>query len=243
VDSFYKQGNNLLRYARSQNVIDTTLPALRKLIYGGVNTYRRLMDTVEKQANQTIESSPWLGKQSSWQLPQTRRYQQARMPSVSALTQPTASAWMAELSRFPVPFGSIGVIKGFEQYAEQQGTVYSNSEHWGNPFPVPTLRWYFRLSHMQTLGSPWINVSGASAIPDYLPGTSYDDFADTFGLWFPAGSSAASNVHFIVPGGFVLRLIVLVSATGNPVSVAAKIVGSTQSELHNDAQFMARTTW
>ena len=150
---------------------------------------------------------------------------------------------MVELSRYPVSYGSVGVIKGFEQYLSQDSTVFTASDNWGNPFPTVNVRWFFRLSQVHRVGAPWINVSGASAIIDYLPGTAYEDIVDTNGLWFPAGSSSSANIHLPIPGGQVLRLVAIVTAAGDAVNIAAKLVGTTSSELNDEAQSMLRMTW
>ena len=241
--SYYQSSNNVLRSAIRDSVINPTLPAIQKWGDGNI-ILRKLMDTVEKQARGRV-NSPWLGKQSSWQLPQTRRFQQSRAPSETPLVQPVpGSPWMVELARYPVPVGSVGVIKSFEQYLSQDQTVFSTSDQWGNPFPTVDVRWFLRLSQVHRIGSPWINVSGASAIVDYLPGNPYDDLAETNGLWFPAGSSTSANIHLPIPGGQFLRLIaILPSAAGEPVNIFGRLYGSTQLELNDEAQEMLRLSW
>lgn len=234
-----------MRKARECNVIDTTPLALQKLRWGTVSLYGDLMDTVTSQAKNTLINSPWLGKQLSWQLPQTRRYKQSKAPSNVAVVQSNPGVnWMVELARFSVPFGSVGIIKSFEQYLSQGETIYSVSSDWGNPFPSVSVRWFFRLSPVSRSGVAWIDVSGASAIVDYLPGTPYNDFSDSYGLWFPAGSSSSANIHLVIPGDVVLRVIAIVSSTSQEaVSISAKLAGTTQIELNDEAQTMMRTSW
>jgi hypothetical protein len=240
----FQQANDLIRRAIQQDVIDPTPDAVQRWRFGKVDKFQKLFDSVSEQYQATMERSPWLYQQESWQLPTTRRYTQSRGPVIGRLTQPSALAWMAEVARFSVPYGSVGIIKSFEQYVGQGETVYTTSEHWGNPYPLPTsITWFFRLSHIHLLGSPWINVSGLSAIPDYLPGISYDDFARTDDIWFPAASSGSSNIHLPIPGGQVVRVIALVGASQTPVSISAKLAGTVQSEMSKDAQFTVRTSW
>lgn len=243
--SYYNAGNELMRYARTSGVIDTTPLAIQKLRWGTANLYKSLMNSVTEQAQDTLVNSPWLGKQSSWRLPQTRRYKQSRGPSINAVVQSNPGVdWMVELARYPVPFGSVGIIKSFEQYLSQGETIHSVSSSWGDPFPTVSVRWFLRLSPMSRVAVAWIDVSGASAIVDYLPGTPYEDLSDTNGLWFPAGSSSAANIHLVIPGDSVLRLIALVSSSSqDAVNIAAKLTGSTQIEVNDDAQFMMRTSW
>jgi hypothetical protein len=241
----YSQANDLMNRATRENVIDPRLNAFQKLSMGKANLFKALMLTVQQQRRQQLEQSPWLGQQSSWQLPTTRRYIQSRSPNGGALTQPNpALDWMVEPARFPVPYGEVGIVKSFEQYLSQGQTVHSGSTNWGNPFPASVnVRWYLRLSHVSTVGHPWINIQGLSAIPDYLPGTPYDDLNHLDGLWFPCGSSAAANIHLPIPGGQVLRLIAIVGSSQTAYSIAAKLSGTVQVETNADAQTVVRTTW
>lgn len=242
--SYFSEACQLLRRGRAEDIIDTTLAQIQRLKFCNANMYHDLMVTMSEQRAATLDQSPWLQKQQSWQLPATRRYRQTRTPSSGPITQPDNTlAWMVELARYPVPDGSIGLIKGFEQYAEQDGTVLTLSPTWGDPFPVPDIVWYFRLSDYRTLGNAWINVSGPSAVRDYLPGSPYSDLAATPGLWFPAGSTSAANIHLPVPGRHVLRVMAIVQPSDAAVSLAVKLVGSNQLETNNDAQFVVRTSW
>lgn len=231
--------------ATRENVIDPRLNAFQRLSMGKANLYKKMMSTVQEQRRQQLEVSPWLGQQASWQLPTTRRYHQSRSPVFGPLTQPNpALDWMVEPARFPVPFGEIGIIKSFEQFLSQGGTVLSGSPNWGNPYPAAVnVRWYLRLSHVSTMGNPWINIQGLSAIPDYLPGSPYDDLNLSEGLWFPCGSNASANIHLPIPGGQVLRLVAIIGASQSPYSIAAKLAGTVQIETNADAQTVVRTTW
>lgn len=240
----FQEANDLIRRAIQEDVIDPTPDAVRRWQFGTVDKYKSLFDSVSEQYQATLEKSPWLFQQESWQLPTTRRYAQSRGPVAGRLTQPSSLAWMAEVARFSVPYGSVGIIKSFEQYVGSGETVYTTSDNWGNPYPLPTsITWFFRLSHIHLLGNPWINVSGLSAIPDYLPGISYDDFSRSDDIWFPAASSSSSNIHLPIPGGQFVRVIALVGASQTPVSISAKLAGTVQSEMSKDAQFTVRTSW
>lgn len=234
-----------MRRAVKDQLLNPQPNAIQRIVNGKANLYGSLMNSVVKQREQALESSPWLGQQASWQLPTTRRYLQSRSPAVVPSVQPDpALAWMIELARFPVPFGSIGILKSFEQYISQGEDVFTTSQYWGDPFPfsVP-IRWYFRLSSLSTVGAPWINATGLSAVPDYLPGTPYDDFSQSIGTWFPAGSSGSANIHLPIPGGQSLRLVCLIGASQTAVRVAGKLAGTIQIETNKDAQFVVRTTW
>ncbi len=244
----FHQSAALMRRAISENIITVTPKSIAKFRNDGIDGFKALMNTVSEQWRGSLEASSWLGQQSSWQLPTTRRYHQSRLPKTTPSVQPSSALdWLVELSRFPVPFGSVGVIKSFEQFLQRGETVYSISDNCGNPFLFDTeIRWFFRLSDVHWVASPWVNSTGLSAITDYLPGTPYDDFANTNDLWFPASSSSSANIHLPIPGGKVLRVFCIIKASEMEVDeakVAAKLAGTIQSETNNDAQFMIRTTW
>lgn len=218
---------------------------IQELVDDKASLLMPLMETVREQRAQNLVDSPWLGQQASWQLPTTRRYLQSKQPPAGGPSvQPNpALDWMVELARYAVPYGSVGIIKSFEQFLSSGGTIWTASEYWGNPHASPAVQWFFRLSPISKQAAPWINVSGLSAIRDYLPGTAYNDFEASTDVWFPAGSSASSNIHLPIPGGFVIRLIAIVGATQSAVSVSAKLAGTVQSETNADAQFTVRTSW
>lgn len=234
-----------MRRAVEENIFNPTPNALQRIIDGKASLYAPLMQAVREQREQSIVDSPWLEQQSSWQLPTTRRYIQSKTPSVvpSVQTDP-AQNWMIEIARLPVPYGSVGILKSFEQYVSQGDNVLTGSENWGNPFPSSvSIRWFLRLSSLSKVGGSWINSSGGSAISDYLPGTPYDDLPQSDGVWFPASSSASSNIHLPIPGGQVLRLICLVGSSETAVRIAGKLAGTVQVEMNKDAQFVVRTSW
>lgn len=237
--------SNVLRRGLQDEVISATPQALARLRGYGADLLSATMANVAAEWEKKIEKSPWLGQQSSWQLPQTRRYHQSRFPTTVPAVQPDpALDWMIELARFPVPYGSVGIIKSFEQFVSQGETVYTTSPYWGNPFPLSLdIRWFFRLSAVHLVATRWINATGFSAIPEYLPGIPYDDFSRTDDLWFPSGSSSSANIHLPIPGGKVLRIVCLVGSSQTAVNVAAKVAGTIQTELTRDAQFALRTSW
>lgn len=241
--SYFEDQCNTLRKFLAANTFDYRPNAIQKLEKGNDSIFRRLMDRATAQAR-IIKARKGSKPQSSWQLPQTRRYKQSFFAPNSPLTQPDSTqTWKVEICRFDVPYGSFGVVKSFEQYLEQGGVVFSTSGNWGNPYPGVDLTWYFRLSDTDSLAMPWISASGPSAIPDLLPGNPYTDFADSDDVWFPAGSSSSANIHLIVPGGNVLRLFAIVGTSQEAVTISAKLAGTTQIETGPDAQFVARTSW
>lgn len=241
----YEQSCALLRRAISEEVISVTMPAVAKWRGWGTDMLAKCMANVTRKWKGLQNPSPWLGQQSTWQLPQTRRYQQSRFPESDPITHPNPTQnWMVELARWPVPIGSIGVVKSFEQYVAQDQSIHSSSANWGNPYSMTTnIRWYLRLSPIDGVGGPWINATGGGAVSQYLPGLPYDDLSYTDDLWFPAGSSSAGNIHLPVPGGYFLRVVCIVDAPGTAVSLSARLAGSVQAEANKDAQHVLRTSW
>jgi len=248
--SLFQESTQVLKEAIQKRIFNPLPTVFLRLANGTPNLLGPLMDQVQAQREKTLVPSPWLHQQASWQLPTTRRYQQSTAPPVQPIVQPiAASPWMVEVARFPVSGGSVGIIKSFEQFLSSPGlvtpTIHSIAAANGNPFPVAGISWYFRLSDIERLAQPWINVQGVSAIPEYLPGIPYSDLSSTDDLWFPACSSASTNFHLPIPGGQILRLFFLCGAQDeeSPLTVSAKLAGTTQVETNPDAQYVVRTTW
>lgn len=249
----FRESCELVRRGVTEEIISVTPRAIQRWRGWKTRMLQAAMDNVTADWKRRIERSPWLGQQSSWQLAATRRYQSSRFPPGAPLAQPVSDEdWCVEIARWPCPAGSVGIIKSFEQFFSRISlggeNVYTTSANWGNPYPTyPNslgVRWYFRLSPLRLIDGRWRNVSGLSAIPEYLPGIPYDDFPWTDDLWFPAASSSSANIHFPVPGGHFLRVIAIVAGSQETSArISAKIAGSLQSELSRDAQFMLRTSW
>jgi len=169
------------------------------------------------------------------------------------ITSPYAE-WTVELARFVVTRGSVGVVKGFEQYLAQDeegqepGFVYTQNSRWGipgpwqtglnNPITNPGI-WHFRLSPLASGAHPAINQTGN--VP--LPGIAYSDFPQENLLWNPAGSASCNNVHFLVPSGFMLRLIYWTPVQSVRLEVAAKLRGWIQSDLSPESAINVRTNY
>lgn len=253
----FQESTDVLRRAFSEDVLDPRPAALQKLDWNGDSILSALAQQLHA-LRENFEASTWIQKQTTWQLPATRRYVESDAPRELPTTQsqPTLS-WLVELARWTVPFGYFGVVKSYEQYlsvpAVQGGeNVLSASGRWGDPFPLgitsaaPILRWYLRLSPIQSaLGLAWFEAAGAGAIPDRLPGTPYTDLDSTSGLWYPASSPAAHNIHLPVPGGYVLRAFLLAGAQAAdaPLSAYLRLTGTIQAETNDSAQQVARESW
>jgi len=161
----FQESSALMKRAIDIGIIDPLPDVFQIMGIGEHSLLSALVRQIKEQRARCLSPSPWIGQQSSWQLPTTRRYQQSVSPSDQPITQvfPTEN-WSVELARWPVPFGSLGIIKSFEQYLAgvniQGNVVYSESQSWGNPFPLATrFEWYLRLSPIQYLGYPWVNVT------------------------------------------------------------------------------------
>lgn len=243
--SWFTEANKLLRRAIADNIFDPRPEAIQRWSLCKEDKLTALMFRLERQKRQSPTTESWLQKQSSWQLPATRRYVQSRFPPTTPSVQPNSALdWMVEVARYPVAIGSVGIIKSLEQYVATEETVYTMSANWGNPFVLGLpISWHLRLSPLRDVASPWVSISGASAVPDRLPGFAYDDLHRTDDIWFPAASCVCGNVHFVIPGSYFLRVVCIVAASQNAVSVACKLAGSIQLETNSEAQYTVRTTW
>jgi hypothetical protein len=167
------------------------------------------------------------------------------------------AAWNVELARFEVPRGHVGVVKGFEQYLAQQSTeqpgipayIYTQNSRWGVPGPWLTGvggtitddgTWYFRLRNKGRRSPPWFESYGQLfALPD-LP---YTDFPKEEGIWWPAGSAASQNTHWLIPEGYMLRVIYVAPEQNALLEVAAKVKGFIQTNKSVEMAHNLRTNW
>lgn len=247
--SFWYESCDALRRAIDVGVIDPTLSVWAWWGELDTNVVSALQDQLEAQRR----PHEWVGKQSTWQQPRTRRHQVSNAPSTLPVTQTSPTLpWLVELARWPVSYGSFGLVKGVEQYLshpELQGQVIlSTSPYWGDPWPLglsQSIEWHFRLSPIYQGGLPWVTLTGPQAIVDRIPGQPYDDLPVSDGLWYAAGGNTAANVHLPVPGGQILRVFLRVGAQSadSPLSAFCRLTGTTQVETSSEAQYVARTTW
>lgn len=174
--------------------------------------------------------------------PKTIRYQQQ---SAGLMTYPGTGveSWRVELARFAVPRGKVGIVKSYEQFLEttdQTTETWSSIDNWGDPRVPVNGTWFFRLSQFNGLMIPWVNQLNPST---YRVGTPYTDIPDETGLWFPLGGAQSNNVHFVVPGGYVLRLFWEVEATVFEPVVAARLRGYMQSSFSDESRWSVRVNW
>jgi hypothetical protein len=244
--TLFRDSTAVLRRAINEGIIDPTMRSIAVKSFGKISLFQPLMRQLHDTTRRYRANTAWLGKQNSWMMPETRRYQISDSPDNSPVQLSVAFPWMVELARFSVPTQNIGIIKSFEQFLDLPGTppaVYSSLVNWGNPFVLLPNRivWYFRLSP-NAAGAPWVNVTGIQANADHLPGRPYTDLPQTSDLWYPTSSPASSNIHLPVPGGFTLRAFLLTPAM-NGIRAAVKLSGTVQSELSSEAQMVARASW
>lgn len=239
---------NVMRRALDLGVVSKRLLPIEKMVLRSSSLLSPLMAQLKGQRERYTIDPSWIRRQTTWQRPDTRRYQNSLMPPNSPLSLGVALPWMVEVSRWSVPVGYFGIVKSVEQFLSSPGlqttVVHSDSSHWGNPFSwLPNrVKWYFRLSPLSGGVGPWINVTGISALADNLPGLIYTDMSVTDDLWYPAGSSSSANIHLPVPGGYCLRSYAIVPPVVG-TSVALKMSGTIQSEVNSDTQTVARVVW
>lgn len=187
--------------------------------------------------------------------PKSIRFREtSRGRKIHPSTQTPYVRWLVELARFVVPFGQLGVVKGFEQYLAQRADgqnpafVYTQNSRWGIPGPWHTGlsneitdagTWHFRLRGLSRTSPPWWESLGSGYLPD-LP---YTDYAHETALWWPAGSASSQNTHLIVPGGHMLRLFFETPVQSVRLEVAAKLKGYVQSDRTPEAACNVRTNY
>lgn len=187
--------------------------------------------------------------------PKTMRYRaSSRGLQTHPGSTPIYSPWATELCRFHVPWGKVGVVKAFEQYLAQEAEgenpafVYTQNSRWGVPGPWHTGitnpvsdlgTWNFRLHHVgRTIPQWW---TGTGGVP--LPDAPYTDHAVESLLWFPAGSCASQQIHLVVPGGYILRVIYETPEQNVKMSVAAHLKGFVQSDRSPESAHNVRCNW
>lgn len=245
----------VIREAVAAGIVDVRPPVVQHLSNFESSLIAVVIRNLEQKIAVTRIRSPWLGRQATWQLAQTRRYQVSKAPSITPITQDDPRlAWLVELARWPVPYGYFGVVKSLEQYLstpvlEGPPSVWSASGRWGDPwYPgwTDSIMWHLRLTPIDRLpGLPWFVATGVNAIPDSLPDSSYSDLDSTPYLWYPAASPAAHNIHLPIPGGYVLRVFLLAGprTAQDQLYAACRVTGTTQAETNIEAQNVARCSW
>ena len=155
---------------------------------------------------------------------------------------PQLPEWLVELARFPVPFGSVGVLKSIDQYLFNNQQTITQSANWGIPYQennVGAVRWYLRLStfdgtqpeRFEVTGSPW------------LPGSPYIELPEIDHFWYPATSPGCAT-NSLIPGGYLLRFFFYAPADIiGQVRVMGRLRGYTQSNYNKEAAWNSRTNW
>lgn len=157
--------------------------------------------------------------------------------------------WAVELARFAVPRGMFGIVKSFDQFLGIMGLeaaeLPTESSNWGVPFSgftttgIGAVTWHFRLSEYYGTLPPLLNAVNSQA----LPGVPHPDFPSTNDFWFPAHSPSANNFHLPVPGGNVLRVILIVGPMSYRPQAAARLSGWLSTYLSPENRHAIRSTW
>jgi len=131
-------------------------------------------------------------------------------------------AYTVELARFPVPHGSIGIVRKINQWVSGDFTI---SNHWGNPFTgtdVDDYIWSLRLVPFDgTQAARWIDTSPV------FPGRPYPDLPQWQYLLFLPHASG-SDVNLVVPGGNILQLLCRTTALQERDEIWGRLVGYWQ---------------
>lgn len=153
--------------------------------------------------------------------------------------------WITEVARFRVPRGNVGVVKGIDQYLSsvtlQGETIHSLSPVWGDPFTTLSEpgEWHFRLSALNRVPIPWFDAMAIQRLPGY----SYPDLPVSRGLWWPAGSSSAHNIHLLIPEERLLRLFYVNQNPEVRIHVSALLRGYIQASMSAQAVSNIRQNW
>lgn len=144
-------------------------------------------------------------------------------------------AYTVELARFPVPQGSIGIVRKINQWVDGGFTV---SDHWGNPFTetdVDDYVWHLRLVPFDgTQAAQYVSTSPV------LPGRAYPDLPHWQYLWF-LPHAAGSDVNLVIPGGNVLHFFVRTTALQERDRLFGRLVGYWQrSEYAVESMYNSR---
>lgn len=153
--------------------------------------------------------------------------------------------WIVEVARFRVPRGNVGVVKGIDQFLShvtlQGETIHSLSPVWGDPFTSLSApgEWHFRLSNINRFPTPWFDATNLQRLPGYP----YPDLPVSRGLWWPAGSSSAQNLHLLIPEERLFRVFYVNDAPDVRIHVGALIRGYIQSSMSLQAISNIRSNW
>jgi len=177
--------------------------------------------------------------------PANIRYQATTAGLLTHPEERDFAPWLVELARFTVPVRFAGVVHSFEQVlivpGLQTSTAWTESSHWGNPFIRDddiNVRWLLRLDRIDR-NDPWVNQLN----PVRFPGNPWQDMPEVNDLWYPAGSPAAGNIHFLIPENTTLRVFAHVVATDEQISVACRLAGSVQSTMNTNSQTAFKEQW
>lgn len=178
--------------------------------------------------------------------PDSRRYQVSSFGPFTNVD--TESYYVAEVARFVVPDGHLGVLKSLEQTLHDSGgAIYpTNQEYWGSPYSVNAdinqNRWYLTIDYFDgTQPDPYVALAAGAILIEHLPGMPYPELNTINGLWYPANCPTSFDLSWIVPSQRVLRFFWVCPPTTNyEWTGGGRLTGFTQSAYSNDTMSNAR---
>lgn len=234
------------------NVLDKAVIGLQKQIGAGTIPAPRWMSRGSSRFLSWFQTRPqvWraLGTHepdylSTLDNPRTLRYQQSnRGELIHPSSQGPFAPWQVEIARFSVPYGSVGFINQWKQFAAnaENGDVWTGFDNFGDPFIAPAFRWVLRLDTFDGRSPLWIN----SLLPVHYPGIPFPDLPEETGLWFKC-DSGVPPFRWTIPGGYQLRLFFESPESQEAVRfrIAAKLSGLIQTAYSCEAATNERRLW
>jgi hypothetical protein len=155
-----------------------------------------------------------------------------------------AEPWRVELARWECPYGTTGIIRAVEQYVStlegEQKTVWSDNAHWGDPF-CGFGTWRMVIEDFTTPAPAWVSQLNPGGP---FPGIPYQDWPGSEGIWYPAGSPSANNVHLPTPAGRRIRVFWDYPGTKSLLpTVAVLLRGSIHGQFAPETKVPLRSEW
>lgn len=224
-----------LRDACKQGIVDTVIPQFDDADLRLFNYVRqsRLFPRPRKNAD-------W---PRTWKQPSTQQYYEHIYPWIH---QPAAlPEWLVETARFPVPYGSQGVLKCIDMSA-QSGTInVTVNGYWGRihitgASEMAYSRWFFRLSNFDGTQPPRHESNDQN-----LPGMPFGHLHELRYFTYPL-SAGDNYIHAVIPGGYMLRMFFWARGGGGTDRwsyITGRLRGYIQSGYNEEAAHNARSGW
>jgi hypothetical protein len=231
-----EQAGQVIRDAWRQGVVDLAIPAY---------------DRQDTRIFKWLEQSQYLYPQEiepaieiPYTNPKSQRYYEHSYPF--EVQSAGLQAWMIELARFPVPIGSVGILKCIDHYLSSiAGIDYSESANWGLPYqdaPQWNTFLYFRLRPYDGIQPIRYERNGGGA--QWVPDAPYKELPQVQGLWYPP-NAGDNYINAIIPGGYMLRMFFYAPNDNQSprFRTMGRLRGYIQSSICEESAENARQGW